>query len=115
MDNSHVRERLLKKYGATATGTWRILGEDSNCDLGGAHYQPELETVTGTYSKVVEYALSLSRFFTWGGGGDIIKLPSVIKNVDFFVSPRVAKLESEREEIRARLAEIEKELKGLIP
>lgn len=115
MDHSHIRKRLFEQYNPEETGTWRILGEDPNCDWGGSHHEPELETVTGTYKNVVEYALTLRNFFTWGGGGRILKLPSDVKDVDKLPrNPQVAKLEAERSTLRERLAQIEDELKKLV-
>ena len=112
MDDHHnIRVRLLKRYPADTFGRWKIVGEDSNCDLGGSHYQPHLETVTGTYKNVVEYALTLDRFFTWGGGGDIIQEETSLKNIDkVFSNPRIKQLEEERRNIQARLKIIEAEL-----
>jgi hypothetical protein len=114
-NNNHVRKRLLEVYSPDETGTWRILGEDPNCDWGGSHHEPELETVTGTYRNVVEYALTLKNFYTWGGGGRIVKQPSRHLDVDTMPrNPKVAKLEAERTTLQQRLAEIEKELKEII-
>ena len=115
-DHSHVRTRLLKEYSPNTTGTWEIRGEDPNCDLGGHHHEPKLETVTGTYKNVVEYALTLPNFFSWGGGGRIIKVdpPSNMVNVDTLRNPRVLELEEERRQHQARLKEIETELSILI-
>ena len=114
MSNDHVRKRLLEAYPANEFGTWRILGEDPNCDFGGSHHEPELETVTGTYKNVVEYATTLRGFFQWGSGGRLVKVPSSHKNVDNIVNnPRVKELEKERDKLRARITEIEKELKGI--
>lgn len=113
MSHDNVRNRLLKDHPANEFGTWRILGEDPNCDLGGAHHEPELETVTGTYQNVVDYAITLRGFFQWGGGGRIVKMPNFHKNVDNIVNnPKIKALEVEREKLQARLKEIEKELKG---
>ena len=74
LKTSYSAGRLLKKHKLTEYGTWMIYGEDPNCDFGGYHHRPQLETVTGKLSDVVAHAVSLPRFFTWGGGGDIEKL-----------------------------------------
>lgn len=112
--NKYVRERLLKEHSANEFGTWRILGEDPNCDYGGSHHEPELETVIGTYINVVDYAMSLGSFFTWGGGGRILKQPTGHKNIDkVMTNPRIKQLEKERKEIHARLATVEQELAEL--
>lgn len=67
-------QKLREKHSLSEEGTWRIRGEDPNCDFGGAHYQPELGTVQGKLLDVVEHAVQLDGFYTWGGGGDIIKV-----------------------------------------
>lgn len=71
---SYSGRELREKHSLDEEGTWRIRGEDPNCDFGGAHYQPELGTVEGKLRKVIEHAVQLSDFYTWGGGGDIIKV-----------------------------------------
>lgn len=109
------RKRLFEEHSPEETGTWRILGEDPNCDFGGAHHEPHLETVTGTYKNVVEYAMTLRGWETWGHGGRIIK-EGAVKNIDKLPkpNPKIAKLEEERERLRARLADIDVELKKLV-
>lgn len=71
---SYSGRRLCEKYSLDEEGTWHILGEDPNCDFGGHHYQPELGTVEGKLRDVVEHAVNLKHFYTWGGGGDITKV-----------------------------------------
>lgn len=102
--NETVRKRLLEKYSARESGTWRILGEDPNCDFGGHHHEPYLETVTGTYENVVDYALSLKGFFQWGAGGRIEKISATI-NVDKLNSKRVRELTAEKRKLELRLDE----------
>jgi len=104
-----------EKYSPDETGTWRILGEDPNCDWGGPHHEPHLETVTGTYKNVLEYAKTLRGWTTWGHGGRIVK-EGPVKNIDKLAKPnaKVLKLEAERDKIRNRLSEIEEELKKLV-
>lgn len=55
-------------------GVWRICGEDPNCDFGGYHSQPYLETVSGKLLDVVKYAVELPRFWSWGAGGSITEV-----------------------------------------
>lgn len=71
------------KYRLWETGIWRICGEDPNCDYGGPHYQPYLETVEGKLEDVIAYAVELPHFFTWGGGGtiELIKIKKIDKQV----------------------------------
>jgi hypothetical protein len=72
---------LLKKHLLSDSGYWHIRGEDPNADLGGSHYQPDLGVVKGTLRNVVEYAVMLPRFYTWGYGGNITKIE--IRDVDY--------------------------------
>ena len=106
-----TRKRLLEEHSGSDYGTWRILGEDPNCDLGGAHHEPELETVTGTYANVVEYALTLPSFFQWGYGGRIVKVATRHKNIDkIMTNPRIKQLQEERKQLEARLKVVVAEL-----
>lgn len=77
--NTYSGKELLKKHTLGEVGTWRIFGEDSNCDLGGSHHEPDLGYVKGTLKKVIEYAVELPNFWQWGGGGRIEKTsPAVV-------------------------------------
>lgn len=71
---SYGGQRLMAKHSLDETGLWQIKGEDPNCDMGGHHYQPDLGVVSGKLSDVINYAVRQNRFYTWGAGGDIIKL-----------------------------------------
>lgn len=66
-----------QKYDPKEYGTWRVTGEDPNCDLGGSHHEPDLGTFTGTFKDVAEKAVNLHGFFSWGGGGKIVKEKSI--------------------------------------
>lgn len=72
--SSRSGKRLLENHSLQEYGVWKILGEDPNCDFVGYHHQPYLETVEGRLEDVVKYAVNLKRFYTWGGGGDIVKI-----------------------------------------
>lgn len=66
---------LTRKYNIqNDCGIWQIYGEDSNCDFGGTHYEPLLETVEGKLTDVIDYAVNLQGFWSWGGGGRIEKI-----------------------------------------
>ena len=64
---SYSGKRILEEYSLAVPGIWEIRGEDPNCDFGGYHHQPYLETVNCTLEKAIKYAVTLDRFFTWGG------------------------------------------------
>jgi len=113
MDMSYIKKRLFEKYSPDEKGTWRILGEDPNCDFGGSHHEPELETVTGTYANVVEYALTLKSFFTWGHGGRIIKVATTV-DVDKLSTKRVKELRAEKARLEKRLQEVVAELDNIL-
>lgn len=109
--NDRVRAKLLEGQLRGKVGVWKILGEDPNCDLGGSHHQPTLATVQGKYEDAVEYALGLSGFFTWGGGGNVEEV-NILK-VDGAALKQRAILSSRRTTLKAELAEVEAELKAL--
>jgi hypothetical protein len=67
-------KELLKKHDMHEYGTWLVFGEDSNCDLSGSHHQPILGVYQGPLSMVVAKAVTLSRFWAWGSGGEIRKI-----------------------------------------
>jgi hypothetical protein len=115
MSKENARARLLENYSPDEHGTWKIFGEDQNAELTGPHHEPKLQTVTGTYGNVVEYALTLDGFFSWGRGGRIEKKACQTKllNVDALSNPRVIILEAERKKLQARIWEIENEISNL--
>ena|ERR1035437_9781041 len=64
-------------------GVWLVKGEDSNCDMGGSHYQPTLGYFEGKLEDVIRYAVELPNFWQWGGGGSITKqTPPVVIKID---------------------------------
>jgi hypothetical protein len=108
---SYSGTHLLQKHKLSDIGLWRIRGEDSNCDFGGSHYQPDLGVVEGSLRDVIEYAVGLKSFWTWGGGGDI-ELVSV-KKIDPLANLRIAELRKEARDLEDRLKTINTELKVL--
>lgn len=72
-------QELLKQHYVGDIGTWNIYGEDPNCDMGGSHHTPFLETVEGPLSQVIDYAVNLKGFWCWGGGGRIEPAPAIRK------------------------------------
>lgn len=65
---------------ATTLGIWRICGEDPNCDFGGCHSDPYLETVEGRLHDVIDYAVELPNFWGWGAGGTVELI--TVKKID---------------------------------
>lgn len=73
-------QQLLKKHTLDEYGIWQVLGEDPNCDLGGHHYNPNLGYIEGNLKSVIEKAVGMKGFWTWGYGGEIKKIE--VKHVD---------------------------------
>lgn len=115
MSKENARARLLENYSGADHGTWTIYGEDHNVDLAGPHSEPKLDVVTGTYKNVVEYALTLNGFFTWGRGGRIQKklCQTKLTNVDLLVNPKVLVLQAEKAKLKARLEAIDDEIQSI--
>jgi len=107
---SYSGRKLLEKHNLNEEGFWQIRGEDANCDLGGSHYMPDLGIVEGRLQDVIEYAVELPRFWTWGGGGDITKIGSIPK-INKQTNAERANLLQEAKDIEARLKEINRRLK----
>lgn len=64
---------LLSKYSLDEEGTWEVRGEDPNCDFGGYHHEPFLGYYKGKLRDVIELAVELPGFWSWGSGGRINK------------------------------------------
>ena len=108
-NKSYSYDKLLKSHTLAEKGIWHILGEDSNCDFGGSHYQPSLMYVEGTLKDALEVAELIPRFYTWGGGGDIQKI-SISNCLD-----QIGLLNKQAVKKRAldKLTETEKKVLGL--
>jgi hypothetical protein len=65
---------LLKKHSLDEVGLWEICGEDPNCDFGGHHHQPYIDTVHGKLKDAIEFGVTHKDFWQWGGGGRIRKI-----------------------------------------
>lgn len=71
---TYYSDKLMREHSLEEEGLWRVQGEDPNCDLGGAHYMPELGNYAGKLKNVIEIAVTLPGFWQWGSGGKITKL-----------------------------------------
>lgn len=100
-------EHTLDEY-----GVWEVRGEDQNCDLGGSHHMPFLGRFEGTLSDIIDYAVDLPNFWTWGGGGEIRK-SSAIKKIDNKTNIKRKKLQEEYELLSKKLEAIKKEIDSL--
>lgn len=105
-------KRLTEKYSLQETGMWQIFGEDSNCDLGGSHVQPSLGFVKGKLDDIIDYAVGLAGFWTWGGGGNIVKVDTV-KQITSSTAAHRTKLKAQRADLEAAIAAIDAELEDL--
>lgn len=75
--NTWACKKLLEQHKLDETGIWQILGEDPNCDLGGAHHNPMLGYLEGKLENVIREAVKMDRFWQWGSGGQINKVTGV--------------------------------------
>ena len=104
--DTYSYKELVKKHSLDEVGVWEIRGEDPNCDFGGSHHSPYLATVSGRLVDVIESAVELPSFWTWGAGGNIRLVE--IQSLDMVNNK--ARLAKEKEELQKRIEEIEKEL-----
>ena len=95
-------------YPLSTDGVWQVFGEDPNCDLGGAHYRPDLGIYEGRLEDIIRMAVELPGFWQWGGGGDFRSVQ--IKSVADM--SRTLELNAELKTLKERIADIEKELKS---
>ena len=111
--NSYSGKRLLDKYGNIQgqEGYFRILGEDSNADMGGSNHQPTLATCYGALVDVINYAVELPRWTTWGAGGDIE--PITVIRIDENSASALKDKRERKEQLKQELDRIENELKNL--
>lgn len=103
---------LLKKHSLNEEGMWQIFGEDPNCDFGGTHIKPNLGFVEGKLEDVIEYAVDLPNFWSWGSGGSIKKIDNV-KQVNSKTAERRRMLMERRAEYEEMLRTIDAELEKL--
>jgi hypothetical protein len=97
---------LLKKHNLNDEGIWEVFGEDPNCDFGGPHHSPHLITVRGKLNEVIDVAVDLPNFWTWGGGGNIklviVHTMESLRNQHALLQQK-AKLEEELKEVNSLL------------
>ncbi len=105
---TYAGRTLLEKHSLDQVGTWQVRGEDPNCDMGGAHYMPELGVYEGRLRDIIEMAVELPRFWQWGAGGSFELIS--IKKVDADTAKRQRQLREELKALDARRAEINREL-----
>lgn len=109
--STYSGQKLLEKHSLEDEGTWEVLGEDPNCDLGGHHYQPRLGVYTGKLRDVIEMAVEMGSFWTWGSGGDIN--PIKVTKVDASSTKiRIQLMERERA-LKEELEQVQRKLKSL--
>lgn len=107
--STYAGKKLLEIHTLSEEGMWQIFGEDPNCDFGGHHIKPFLGFTEGRLEDVVEYAVNLTNFWTWGGGGEIKKVSNVVK-VDADTNRRHAELVAYVANLEQQLAAVKKEL-----
>ena len=102
--------KLLKEHSLDEEGTWHVFGEDPNCDMGGHHHEPDLGYIEGSLRDVITAAVNIPCFWTWGGGGRIIREETPKAKRAKEVLDRNSELEEllkKRKEIDARIEALE--------
>ena len=75
-------QQIMKEHSLSDYGTWEVLGEDPNPDMGGPHRQPFLGFFEGKLEDVIKHAVMIEGFWSWGGGGSITqKTPPEVKKI----------------------------------
>ena len=105
-------KELLKKHSLDDVGIWKVRGADSNCDLGGSHYMPEIGQFEGKLRDIIVYAVDLSGFWSWGPG-DITRVSKPIKINEQSNQKRI-ELRTRKDELEAMLKVINYQLKDLV-
>jgi hypothetical protein len=97
---SKVRRSLLSARLYDELGTWRIVGE---CGVDGSAGQ-DYGYYEGYYGVIVDYALDLPQFITYGKGGYITKLK--INELDKKKIEELAALRKQQAELEDKLLTI---------
>lgn len=92
-------------------GIWEVKGEDPNCDFGGHHHQPLLGHYEGKLIDVINIAVELPKFWTWGAGGSIAKID--LKKAYTNTNARKQKLTNQIKELEQQLHSLKSELNSL--
>lgn len=104
-------QELLKKHSLDEEGTWEILGEDPNYDFGGHHHNPQLGIYTGRLRDIIDMAVEMRSFSTWGGGGLIRKVN--ITKVDRNTVKLRNELANRERQLQEELSKVQQQLKSL--
>lgn len=109
--NTYSGRKLFENYSPSDYGIWQVLGEDSNADFGGSHYRPTLGYFEGKLEDVVNYAVNIQRFWSWGAGGEIT--PIKIVEVNENTVAEAVRLEQERKRLEQERDRIDAQLKAM--
>lgn len=109
--NTYSGKKLLEKHSLEESGTWKVLGEDSNCDFGGHHHQPYLGTYDGKLRDVVNFAVEHKNFWTWGYGGSFEKIEIIKISAEH--SQKILDLKRQKEDLEEQLRILAEQLKKI--
>ncbi len=73
---------------------------------------PSLGFYEGTLVDIIDHAMDLKDFFTWGGGGKIVKVPTPIK-VNANTNQQRRELTEARDALQTQLSDLNARLKDL--
>lgn len=105
---------LLKRHSLDEEGVWEVLGEDPNCDFGGYHHSPRLGIYEGRLRDIIEKAVVMPSFWTWGAGGDVRLVEiKTVKTQDEQTKKRIIELKDHLYSLEQQQKEVKKRLKDL--
>lgn len=102
--NSVAGKKVVQKY-PNFYGYWKIMSE------GDGYSNKVLEIVKGELHDVIEYAVELPGFWTYGNGGTFVKI--AVKEVNKKTIARRKELSSKIKELEEQLEVAKKELSVL--
>lgn len=111
MTKDQVKANLFDGRSKTEFGIWVVKGEDPNCDMQGIHIKPILGYFEGCLQNVIDMAVILPRFFSWGAGGSVEAI-TIQSCTSVTVKERV-KLIQRQAELEQEKTNIDQELKRL--
>lgn len=108
--SGYYGKTLLKDHKFSDEGIWEIIGEDNNTSMQGCADAPSLGIVEGKLMDVINYAVNIPRFYSWGTGG-YIKPIGPIKKITSNTVAEMARIREQLATAQDNVERLTKELK----